>query len=210
MIHRTLSPRPATDEVVIVVPAALLRALGSQSGFDDEPRRILDAIFQPGAARGMARSLAEVDPTYRQLIGYVILRHGDEVFHYQRGPGGGEARLAGRRSVGLGGHLNVGDVADRIDRASLERSIRRELDEEVELDPVSELSFVGVLNDDESDVGRVHLGIVVVVNVASTRVWLRDPSLANGRFDPIASLLPGSEQFESWSALSFPWLSVDS
>jgi len=191
---------------VIVVPAAHLSALGARPGFDPNPERILDGVFQPGVARSLGRPLAEVDSTYKQLVGYVILRHGADVYHYQRAKGGGEARLAGLRSIGLGGHLNSGDITDRIDRASLERSIRRELDEEVRIDPGADLTYVGILNDDETEVSRVHLGIVVMVNVATTRVALRDPSLADGRFDPITSLAQRSAAFERWSTLCFPWL----
>ena len=198
--------RSTADEIVIVVPVARLGAIGTRAGFDANPERTLDGIFEPGVARGLARSRAEVDPAYKQLVGYVILRHGDQVFHYLRLRSGGEARLAGRRSIGLGGHLNVGDVAERIDRASLERSVRRELDEEVELDPGSDLSYVGILNDDETEVGRVHLGVVIALKVATSRVSLRDQSLADGRFDLIATLLSRSGQFEGWSTLCFPWL----
>ena len=193
-----------TEEIVIVVPVASLPEL--RHGFDREPERILTAIFRAGAARGMPRSRAEVDPAYKQLVGYVIIRHGAAVFNYQRAKGGGEHRLTGLRSVGLGGHLNLSDVTDQVDRPSLNRSIQRELQEELVLTESVGLRYVGVLNDDRTDVSRVHLGVVVEVNLDPTMVTLGDPTLADGRFDPIHDLIARDVEFEDWSKHCLTWL----
>jgi predicted NUDIX family phosphoesterase len=208
LIDSNGGPVTSTDEIVIVVPAERVRAAGVRQGFDPAPERILAEIFQPGVSIGLPRSRAEVDPTYKQLVGYVVLRCVGRVFNYRRVKGGGESRLTGRRSVGLGGHLNLGDIHGQVDRRSLERSIRRELQEEVVVDGEPTLDFVGILNDDTTDVSRVHLGVVVAINLSSTLVSLRDPTLADGAFDLVSDLRNRSEEFEDWSRLCFPWLSV--
>jgi predicted NUDIX family phosphoesterase len=204
LIRTELPADPRPEEIVIVVPVTDLEKL--RAGFDNDPERVLAAIFQPGVARGMPRSWAEVDPTYKQLVGYVILRRGEDVFNYRRVRGGGETRLTGLRSLGLGGHLNLGDVTDRVDRPSLERSIRRELQEEAILTELPELRYVGILNDDRTDVSQVHLGVVVVINLDSTNVSLRDPTLDDGRFDRIAELSRRRNEFEDWSKHCLSWL----
>jgi predicted NUDIX family phosphoesterase len=201
---------PYSEEIVIVVPIDALSAIGLHQGFNPDPGPILAEVFRPGVARGMLRSRAERDPCFKQLIGYVILRHGEKIFHYRRSRGGSETRLAGQRSVGLGGHLNLEDVATSIDPASLERSIRRELAEEVNLIETPTLTPRGILSDDTTEVGRVHLGVVILVHVPDTAVLLRDPTLADGRFDPISGLVGLEREFEGWSRLCLGWLQGES
>lgn len=199
------APAPG-DERLIVVPVDALRAAGLAQGFDPSPDSILAAAFQPGIARVMPRSAAEADPRFKQLVCYVILRHGGQVFHYRRSAGVGERRLAGLRSLGVGGHLNAGDAGSRIDLASTGRAIRRELDEEVCLTEEPSVRYLGVINDDSQPVGRVHLGIVALAELCEPRVHLRDSALTDGRFDPPEALGDRAESFETWSQLCLPTL----
>jgi predicted NUDIX family phosphoesterase len=164
----------------------------------------LDAAFAPGAARPLARSLAEVEETYKQLVCYVVLIYGCEIFHYQRSPRGGETRLAGLRSIGVGGHVNLGDGDQLSGRSTLVRGIRRELTEEVKLPVEPAIDLIGVINDDSNEVGRVHLGIVATAHISSRSVELRDSALIDGRFDPVETLIANQTEFETWSRLCLP------
>ncbi len=199
-------PTSATDEALVVVPTRVLRDAGLKDGFDPSADRILAAAFSPGTAQTLPRSLAELDERYKQLVCYVILLYGCTVFSYQRSALAGEKRLAGRRSLGLGGHLNAADGSQVDGRTGLDRAVRRELAEEVKLATDPDVQIVGVINDDSNQVGRVHLGLVIVARLTSPEVKLRDPTLADGRFDALDDLVARQEEFETWSRLCMPGL----
>ncbi len=93
------------DEEVLVFPSRLLDELGPFEGISTEIERYLPTFLHPEHLRYIPRSLAEDDPSHKQLIPYVVLRSGDEVFCYTRGKKGGEQRLHDRWSLGVGGHI---------------------------------------------------------------------------------------------------------
>jgi predicted NUDIX family phosphoesterase len=198
-------PRDGCEEEIIVVRVDALRTVGLTDGYDPDPERILAAAFAPGVARPLRRSVAEVDERFKQLVCYVVLLYGDTVFHYCRSGRVGEARLAGLRSLGLGGHLNVSDGIAADSCQGLNRAIRRELSEEVLLDEAATtVDVVGVINDDSNLVGRVHLGLVAFAYCRTPNVSLRDSTLTDGRFDQIAKVERRSAEFENWSQLCLP------
>jgi predicted NUDIX family phosphoesterase len=192
------------EEELIVVPVDALRAVGLTQGFDPNSERILSAAFAPNVARGMTRSLAEADERFKQIVCYIVLLYGFTVFHYRRSPRVGEVRLAGLRSLGIGGHLNSFDTTDGDGRRGLERAIRRELAEEVRLDHEPDLSIVGVINDDANPVGRVHVGLVVIGRLRDEVVRLHDETLLDGRFDSLVEIDHRVQEFETWSRLCLP------
>ncbi|MCL4498661.1 MAG: phosphoesterase [Chloroflexi bacterium] len=192
------------DEQIVAVPTEHLRQARLRQGFDTDVETIVVAALESGKARILPRRLAEVDPRFKQLICYVILRHGERVFHYLRSAQVGEGRLAGLRSVGLGGHLSVADAGadlDSVGREWLERAIQRELSEEAAVAEPPVVTYVGIINDDSTEVGRVHVGIVAQAHLAAPHVMLRDSSLSDGRFDTPESLRSQLDQFETWSQL---------
>lgn len=194
------------DEELIVVPTAALRELGPAPGFVPEIERFVRVAFQPGVARGMARSRAEEDPRYKQLVAYVVLRHQDRIFHYQRSQRAGEQRLAGRRSLGVGGHVNAEDWRDGGGWNALTRGITRELIEEVDLAQIPQVTYLGVIDDDADPVSRVHLGIVALASLDAASVRLRDPTLQDARFDPVDVIRARLDDFEGWSRGCLPWV----
>jgi predicted NUDIX family phosphoesterase len=201
-----MSRLPATDELLIVLPVDELNAANLAQGFDPDPDHILAAAFKPNVARVMPRSAAEADPRFKQLVCYVVLRRGNLIFHYQRSSMAGERRLAGRRSLGIGGHLNAADVGDCLDSQSLRRGIRRELDEEVTVDEEPSVRYLGIINDDSTEVGRVHVGLVALADLSAATVRLRDATLLDGRFDRPEALVSHASEFETWSQLCLPSL----
>lgn len=196
--------REQPTELLLVVPARLVRAAGVAQGFDPSPDPILAAVSTPRATRVMPRSEAEADPHFKQLVCYVILRSEGTVFHYRRSAAVGEPRLAGLRSLGVGGHVNATDGT--VGAEGLDRAIRRELAEEVVLTETPTLRYLGVINDDSTEVGRVHLGLVALAELRRPLVRLRDPTLVDGRFDAPARLLDQASAFEGWSRLCLPAL----
>lgn len=196
----------SSEERVIVVPTATLRASGPAPGFDPDPARLTSIALKPGVARAMPRSLAEADPRYKQLVAYVVLRCQGQIFHYLRSAHVGEARLAGRRSLGVGGHVNATDWKAGAGWEGLARGLARELDEEVELTTRPTIQYVGFIDDDQEPVSRVHLGVVALAELASPRVRLRDATLRDGRFDDPAAIFARRDEFEGWSQLCLSWL----
>lgn len=186
-------------ELVLAVPTERLRAAGLFQGFTAEVARYLPLLTDPSALRFLPRDEAELDPEHKQLIPYVVLRHGAQVFAYTRGQQGGEARLHALRSLGIGGHINPsdGDLS-----AAYLTGMRRELVEEVDLgfEPAAtELRLVGFINDDALPVGRVHLGVVHVLDVPSPTARPREEQLADAGFVSIAAARGECERFETWS-----------
>ena len=190
-----------SNERVLVVPGAELDRLGRFQGFSAEADRYLEALLAPGLGTFRPRSEVEDDPSHKQIIPYVIFRSGDAVFCYTRGKSGGEARLIRRRSLGVGGHVAEEDAGGRATVDAYEAALRRELDEEVEVGSPGVLTRVGLINDDSTPVGRVHLGVVHVYELDRPEVAPRESALAECGFVPCAALRAEWESFETWSQI---------
>jgi len=185
-----------TDEQVLVIPTRVFHEAGLFQGLSPRAEHYLPWLLEPRHLSFMPRSAAEHDPGYKQLIPYVVLRWGDQLFHYQRGQGSGEKRLRALRSVGVGGHINPADhgLGDPYRQALL-----RELAEEVYLETTYQERCLGLINDDSTPVGQVHLGIVHVFALAEPRVRRREQVLTRAGFAPVADLWRQKEEFETWS-----------
>jgi predicted NUDIX family phosphoesterase len=184
-------------ERVLVLPTARFHSLGVFQGFCPRIADYLPALLDPAHLRYLPRSLAETNPTFKQLIPYIVLRCRDRIFCYTRGKAGGEARLRALRSLGIGGHICAEDSESSDDpyRAGL----LRELEEEVFLDSAYSERIIGLINDDLTPVGQVHLGIVHVLDLDEPKVRHRDEALADGGFASLAQLCQLRDEFETWS-----------
>ena len=145
----------------------------------------------------------ENDPSFKQLIPYVIFTHRDaagrlSVFQYTRGKGQGESRLHAKRSVGVGGHISVIDQT-RDGAVPYQEGMRRELDEEIAIGCRYVERCAGLINDDETPVGQVHLGVVHLVELEEPAVSPRESDLLEAGFKPIEELLSELNGFETWS-----------
>ena len=186
-----------TDERVLVVPAAHLRAAGSFTGFRTADDAFRAALLNPAAYSFRPRSEVETDPSFLQLIPYVVLRCGDAVFHYRRGKAGTEARLAALRSVGVGGHISEADAAGGDD--PYRTGLARELAEEVDVGCAYVERPLGFIHDPSTPVGEVHLGVVHLFELDAPAARPREAALADAGFAPLAELLADRERFETWS-----------
>lgn len=192
-------------EQVLVVPTPVFHALGHFQGFCRDVDRYLEELLSPENIRFLPRPMAEEDPGYKQLIPYVILQHVDSsgrrlVFQYTRGKGQGEGRLHSKRSVGIGGHISDTDVTDQAIHP-YEDGMRRELAEEVAIHSPYRERCVGLINDDETEVGRVHLGVVHLFDLERPAVEPREQDILECGFRPVEELLADLPQFETWSQI---------
>ncbi|MBI4277400.1 MAG: phosphoesterase [Armatimonadetes bacterium] len=185
-------------EQVLVVPRGRLLTRGPVHGLSREG---LDGYLAAIAAHGTFRDRGEVehDPSWKQIIPYLVIRCGDSVFLFQRTAAGGEARLHGRHSIGVGGHINRVDVEGASD--PVDAGLRRELEEELEVTSAWSARLIGVLNDDLEPVGQVHFGLVFLVETDAPDVRVRESHTLRGEFVPIASLVEYAPRMESWSRL---------
>ncbi len=154
-------------EQVLVVPSLLFREIGYFQGFQPDVDRYLKTLLDPSYTSYLPRDEAEHDRSYKQLIPYCIFRYEGEVFQYQRGGGQGEKRLHAKRSVGVGGHICTEDATGA--SGVYREGMWREIQEEVHLEAGFTESCVGLINDDETEVGRVHLGIVHIFDLEAPK-----------------------------------------
>lgn len=145
----------------------------------------------------LERSGAEVDPAFKQIIPYVVVRDGDRVFLMERSDAGGDPRLHRKASIGVGGHLNPIDAGDDPLLGGLHREWREELATAWEPD----FQLVGMLNDDSNPVGSVHLGIVFEVDAAGRAVDVRERDKLSGAWADRTTLLDAWDRLETWSRL---------
>jgi predicted NUDIX family phosphoesterase len=198
------------DEQVLVIPTSVFHAIGAFQGLCRDVERY-QPLLDPARFLFLPRPRAEDDAGFKQLIPYVVLKHGDQVFHYRRGQGAGEKRLRALRSVGIGGHINPIDLDGRPHAPREEAATRsvtptiyrqgmlREVEEEIAIDTTYQESCIGFINDDATPVGQVHLGIVHVFELAEPRVQRREADVTESGFAPITELMAAKDGFETWS-----------
>jgi predicted NUDIX family phosphoesterase len=182
------------DEEVLVVPRGLLLDSGAFTGMRPPEVGYLRRILEHGTYR--RRGDVEEDPSFKQVIPYVVVRRGDEVFLFRRLRQGGEARLHHLYSVGVGGHISRADVQDDPIRAGLVR----ELEEELEFSAPWTARWVGVLNDERNAVSAVHFGLVYEARTEG-EVRVREREVLAGRFVSVPEALAHYDRMESWSQL---------
>ena len=79
--------------------------------------------------------------------------------------------------------------------------MRREIAEEVFLESEYRQTCVGLINDDLTDVGKVHLGIVHLFELDAPQVRPREQSIIQTGFATPADLARERDQFETWSQI---------
>jgi predicted NUDIX family phosphoesterase len=185
------------DERVLCIPATHLESLGRFEGFRPANEAERQALLDPRQFQFHPRSAVETDPTYLQLIPYVVLKSGRQVFHYQRGTSGTEARLRALWSIGIGGHISEADAAASAD--PYRTGMFRELNEEVDLRSDYRVRGLGFIYDPRTLVGQVHLGVVHLLELETPQVSARESALANAGFVPLDQLQQTRELYETWS-----------
>jgi len=195
----------AQEEQVLVVERGVLEEAGMFNGLAFDVDRYLGEIFVPGVPRFLPRSQVEKDPSYKQLIPYVIMSYNGKYLSYVRGKRAGEARLLNLRSIGIGGHINPIDADNSSLFAYLYENyltaVEREVAEEVAVEANHTDSIVALLNDESNEVGRVHLGIVHYWILDAPKVKKREQMITQMTFMTPAELQEVRDTMETWSQL---------
>lgn len=198
-------PAELTEEHILVIPESFISRIGTIEGFEADVDRFLQPILNSDQLSFQPRSQMETDPSFKQLIPYVLLQWTDshgvvKLFTYTRGGGGGESRLHAKRSVGIGGHISLEDASDGSDPYFA--GMRRELSEEVMIHSTYQEVRDGLIYDPSNDVGKVHLGVVHRFILDAPEVQSNESDLAEGGFISIEDLRADFERLETWSQLA--------
>jgi len=177
------------EENILVIKRSLFDQLGSFQRLNFEPRKYLDAILSRGNNFFLPRARAENDPTHKQIIPYALIAFENRVLYYVRGKKAGE-------------HMNEGDESlFALDEAAYRAGVEREVSEEIKIDTKFDDRIVALLNDDATEVGQVHLGIVHVFKLVEPKVEKREAVITNLAFLTKEELAARRESLESWSQI---------
>jgi len=159
----------------------------------------------------MRRGDAEENPLYKQPIPYAVLKKGERYFTYKRLGEGGEERLYGKLSIGVGGHMNEVKGADDFQQV-LAQNLDREINEEliVQNAETADMKTIGLINDDKSEVGKVHIGVLVVIVLPNdAQVDVREKDKLEGSWNTLDELRNPDvyDRMESWSGFAIDALS---
>jgi predicted NUDIX family phosphoesterase len=149
----------------------------------------------------LPRSLMEEDPTYKQIIPYLVFEFKGQYFLMQRHKKASETRLQSKFSFGIGGHIRQEDLTTN----SIYDWARREFEEEIEYHGNLTMKPIGVLNDDSNDVGKVHIGFVFLVQGDSADIHVKE-ELQSGELLSLEACKQYYDGMESWSQMVFDFL----
>lgn len=190
------------EEMILAIRRSLFDELGAFQGLNFDVARYLAPILSRENNFFVPRSRAELDAGCKQIIPYVLLTHAGRVLHYVRGKKGGEQRLVAKGSIGIGGHLNDADEnLFSYDQHSYLAGVRREVGEELIVQSGYQNHIRALLNDDSTEVGRVHLGIVHVFELESAQVSKRESVITQLAFRTPDELRVDRAQLETWSQI---------
>lgn len=195
------------DEIILVVPREKLFASETLHfhGVEQEKQKV-EVLAANIAAHysTMRRGDAEENAAYKQPIPYCVIRRGSDIYMYRRLGGGGEARLFDKLSIGAGGHMNDNPALPTFE-AVLQDNLSRELEEELEIKSSSRtFTTVGFINDDENEVGKVHIGLLVILDIAADgEVNVRETDQLEGQWVTLEQLREETiySKLESWSQI---------
>lgn len=188
------------DEQILVVKREKLFPQGAWHGLHAANMEEYLAIIEQ-EQEFLPRSLMETDPTYKQIIPYLIFTYKDTYFLMQRQAKASEQRLKNKYSLGIGGHIRQEDITSK----SIIDWAQREFEEEVFYQGSYKVQPLGILNDDSNPVGEVHLGFVLLLEGDSSNITVKS-ELKSGQLVSLAECTNYYENLENWSQIVLGFL----
>ena len=185
------------EQVMVVEQGVILTQFGTDAErlIAGDEQNFLDVVQSHCAFIG--RDLAEGDPSYKQIISYCAIVSGEDIFMTRRTKKQTEVRLHDRLSVGIGGHVASVDEGDDL----VLRGLKRELEEEVYIRGPYTMRYLGIINDNSTEVGKVHAGICYLVQVGKGDCEVREKEKMVGQWVPIEGMRPYYDNLEEWSKI---------
>jgi predicted NUDIX family phosphoesterase len=187
------------EEKVLVVPSTIINSL-CPAAFSRNSAGVISASIRDG--QFLARKIAEYDFNFKQIIPYVVVRHGDRYLLMRRTTKQTEARLHDKYSVGVGGHINDEDNAKGIENI-IQIGMRRELEEEIHIPVEKSCELVGVINDNSSEVSRVHMGLVYILNAGTAEFTIVEHDKYTASWMTVEEMKGYYDRMESWTQIVF-------
>jgi predicted NUDIX family phosphoesterase len=189
-------------EKVLVVPTGCLwdRVIYIDRGLITEGADQLAPVVA-SCGSFVERSAAETDPGYKQIIPYAVVSHSGSYFLLERKSTQSERRLHNKLSIGIGGHINPAEGVSSADL--IQDGLTREVNEELYIAPGYRERLIGLINDDTTDVGRVHLGVLFEIEASSSDVTVRETTKMDGGWTLLGRLGDSYERLETWSQIVY-------
>jgi predicted NUDIX family phosphoesterase len=201
--NQTMTDTGIPFENILVVPTRELFFEGPWQGLRGVDQFDLQAYMDviQNQCLFLSRPQMEQNLNYKQIIPYLVFKYQDKYFLMQRSASGSETRLRSKFSLGIGGHIREDDMQG----SSIFDWARREFAEEVDFQGELNVAVLGILNDDSDDVGKVHLGFVMLLTGDSDKITVKS-ELKSGELLTIAACSLFEPQMENWSKLVFEYL----
>ncbi|GAG69663.1 unnamed protein product [marine sediment metagenome] len=145
------------------------------------------------------RFVVENDPNYKQIIPYLVIKFKNKYLLFKRFPVGLEKRLFYKYSIGIGGHINEKDFNKNKDL--INSGLEREFNEELIYNGKLNYKIVGLINDDFDEVGKVHFGIVYLIEIKTPDIKIRENSKMEGKLVNKKELIRYENKMERWSQI---------
>ena len=188
--------------MVLVVRRSLLESLSMFQGLNFDVGHYLPVFLSRENNFFAPRSSAETDPSLKQIIPYALIVSEGRILRYKRGKRAGEQRLVSKGSIGIGGHMNEHDEGlFALDDQAYLAGVLREVQEEVQIAPPISNRIVALLNDDSTEVGQVHLGVIHVITLARPIAEKRESVITSLKFLTPEELRAERESLEGWSQI---------
>jgi predicted NUDIX family phosphoesterase len=187
------------QEKVLVVPSEIINSLCPKP-FSRDTEGVTAAAVKN--AQFLARKIAETDFNFKQIIPYVLVRHENRYVLMRRTTKQTEARLHDKFSIGVGGHINDQDMLKGIENI-IHHGMRRELEEEIHIQSEQSCELVGVINDNSSEVSRVHMGLVYILTAGSPDFTIVEHDKYTANWASVEEMLPYYERMESWTQIVY-------
>lgn len=179
-------------------------------------QRLLDQWFkvekQPVKALFNAMSLhgffdyrynAEINFDAKQVIPYVVTYNKDKTKIYVVERLGGDPRLVGQIAIGLGGHINPIDMAERNIFKTVDNNVFREMKEETTCDSIEEVEYKTVFVDETNEVSKVHICLLTTCVVEEEGFEIKESEKLKGSWVDIETIRNNFEKMESWASIAF-------
>ena len=191
----TPSSHTYNEDILVVSRTVLFQSTSAWQGIRHDIFDVFVHNIEQNACY-IPRAQAETNPSYKQIIPYLVFKHKNTFFVMQRKATASEQRLANKFSLGIGGHIRQDDISNN----NIFDWAKREFEEEVTYNGNIKISNLGVLNDDSSDVGKVHLGMVLLLEGDSDQISIKDEH-KSGTLLTLEECKALNPRMEAWSKI---------
>jgi len=150
----------------------------------------------------LPREHMETNPAFKQIIPYLIFKYEHRYFLMQRQSKASETRLQNKYTLGIGGHIRQEDLQEG---SSIFDWARREFHEEINYYGTLKITPIGILNDDSNEVGKVHIGFVLLLEGDSNQISIKS-ELKSGFLLPLDECQMLTHSMETWSQIAMKHL----